>query len=484
VLLIESRLDALPPDLFKKLSDLTDRLAVAVTHFDRAETLYRQAHFDPLTGLINRYAFEDRLKQAVRQSQREGTSGALLYIDLDRFKQVNDTEGHKAGDRLLLHVADRIKRCVRGNDTIARLGGDEFAIVVHKFDAQAELIRLCERVTAEIAKPLQVDRIEHSIDASIGVALFPMEGSSAEELLMRADAAMYRAKERSGGSFAFFDEQLNEVTRERVRMESRLRRALREEDLEVLFQPQLHLATHRVVAVEALLRWRDAELGEVSPVQFIPIAEETGLIRDIGPLVLKRAVAALERLRASGIQLERLSVNASAKEIASEGFAGRFVRLVRLLGASPQQFEVEVTESVFIKDASVVARELRALREEGVRVALDDFGTGYSSLNMLRTLPLDVIKIDRSFIVEVTQSQQARDLTRNIIQIARALDIGVVAEGTECDEEVSLLRGFGCDYVQGYGISRPLTLDELVLFVSNQPANDVPPPVRAVPGGR
>jgi EAL domain-containing protein (putative c-di-GMP-specific phosphodiesterase class I) len=301
---------------------------------------------------------------------------------------------------------------------------------------------------------------------------------------MRADAAMYRAKERSGGSFAFFDEQLNEVTRERVHIESRLRRALREEDLEVLFQPQLHLASHRVVAVEALLRWRDAELGDVSPTRFIPIAEETGLIRDIGPLVLKRSVAALERLRASGIAMERLSVNASAKEIASEGFASRFVRLVRLLGASPRQFEVEVTESVFIKDASAVARELRTLREEGVRVALDDFGTGYSSLNMLRTLPLDLIKIDRSFIVEVTQSQQARDLTRNIIQIARALDIGVVAEGTESEEEVALLRGFGCDYVQGYGISRPLTLDELVAFVSDRSANDEPPSLRVVPGQR
>jgi len=475
VLLIESTLGALPPDLFKKLSDLTDRLAVAVTHFDRAETLYRQAHFDPLTGLINRYAFEDRLKQAVQQARRDNAPGALLFIDLDRFKQVNDTEGHKAGDRLLLHVADRIKRSVRANDTIARLGGDEFAIIVHRFESQAEIITLCERLTAEIAKPLLVDRIEHSIDASIGVSLFPSEGSSVDELLMRADAAMYRAKERSGGSFAFYDEQLNEVTRDRVKMESRLRRALRTEDLQVLFQPQLHLPTQRIVSVEALLRWHDDELGEVSPTSFIPIAEETGLIRDIGPLVLKQSVLAMEQLRAAGVTIDRVAVNTSTKELATEGFAARFVSFLRTLGARPEEFEVEVTESVFIQDAAAVAKELTALRDAGVRVALDDFGTGYSSLNMLRTLPLDLIKIDRSFVVELTQSEEARSLTRNIIQIARALEIGVVAEGTEHDAEIELLASFGCDYAQGYGIARPLTVDELVELMSREAEPAVTP---------
>lgn len=465
VFLIVAGTETLSPTLLKRLSDLGDRLSVAITNIDRADALYRQAHYDPLTGLINRYAFEDRLKHALLQAKRDGTRGALLFIDLDRFKQVNDTEGHKAGDRLLLRVAERLYDCLRASDTLARLGGDEFAVIVHRFREDSEVIALCKRLVSEIGKPVLVDRIEHSVNASIGVSVFPGEGTSVEELLMRADAAMYRAKESGGATFAFFDQQLNEATRERVELESALRKALREDQLEVYFQPKLHLHTGVIDSCEALLRWNHEEFGFVAPNRFIPIAEETGLIHEIGPLVARSAVLAIDRLRSKGIGIRRVAVNASAKEILVGEFARRFLETLAASGGDPSNFEVEVTESLFIHDTHVVVDELNLLRDAGVIIALDDFGTGFSSLNLLRNLPLDIIKIDRSFVVAIGDSETSRELTRNIIQIARALDKVVVAEGAETHQQIALLRDYGCDFIQGYGVSKALPLDDYIEFM-------------------
>jgi len=465
VFIIKTGTKTLAPDLLKRLSDLGDRLSVAITNIDRAVELYRQAHFDPLTSLINRYAFEDRLSHALLQAQRDDTRGALLFIDLDRFKQVNDTEGHKAGDKLLLKIAGRLYDCLRSSDTLARLGGDEFAIIVHRFQDESEIATLCKRLIAEIGKPVLVDRIEHSVNASIGVSVFPGEGTSVEKLLMRADAAMYRAKEMGGGTFAFYDQQLNEATRQRVKLESALRKALREDQLEVYYQPKMHLASGVIDSCEALLRWNHAELGFVGPNRFIPIAEETGLIHEIGPMVLRTAVLAIEHLKNKGIEVRRIAVNASTKEILAGDYARRFLDTLSTHGGNPARFEVEVTESLFIHDTPLVADELNALREAGVVIALDDFGTGFSSLNLLRHLPLDIIKIDRSFVVAIGDSKTSRELTKNIIQIARALDKVVVAEGAETRQQIELLREYGCDFIQGYGVSKALPLDAYVEFI-------------------
>lgn len=465
VFIIKTGTKTLAPDLLKRLSDLGDRLSVAITNIDRAVELYRQAHFDPLTSLINRYAFEDRLSHALLQAQRDDTRGALLFIDLDRFKQVNDTEGHKAGDKLLLKIAGRLYDCLRSSDTLARLGGDEFAIIVHRFEDESEIATLCKRLIAEIGKPVLVDRIEHSVNASIGVSVFPGEGTSVEKLLMRADAAMYRAKEMGGGTFAFYDQQLNEATRQRVKLESALRKALREDQLEVYYQPKMHLASGVIDSCEALLRWNHAELGFVGPNRFIPIAEETGLIHEIGPMVLRTAVLAIEHLKNKGIEVRRIAVNASTKEILAGDYARRFLDTLSTHGGNPARFEVEVTESLFIHDTPLVADELNALREAGVVIALDDFGTGFSSLNLLRHLPLDIIKIDRSFVVAIGDSKTSRELTKNIIQIARALDKVVVAEGAETRQQIELLREYGCDFIQGYGVSKALPLDAYVEFI-------------------
>jgi diguanylate cyclase (GGDEF)-like protein len=465
VFIIMAGTAALAPDLLKRLSDLGDRLSVAITNIDRADALYRQANYDSLTGLINRYAFEDRLNHALLQAQRDAVRGALLFIDLDRFKQVNDTEGHKAGDKLLLKVAERLRDCLRANDTLSRLGGDEFAIIVHRFNEDSEIAALCKRLVAEIGKPVMVDRIEHSVNASIGVSVFPGEGTSVEELLMRADVAMYRAKELGGSTFAFFDQQLNETTRQRVKLESALRKALREDELDVHFQPKMHLGSGVIDSCEALLRWDHAELGFVGPNQFIPIAEETGLIHEIGPLVIRIAVQAIDRLMEAKIDFRRIAVNASTKEILAGDYARRFLDTVITHGGSPEHFEVEVTESLFIHDTPLVVDELNALREAGVVIALDDFGTGFSSLNLLRNLPLDIIKIDRSFVVAIGDSEISRELTKNIIQIVRALDKVVVAEGAETHQQIALLREYGCDFIQGYGVSKALPLDAYIEFM-------------------
>jgi diguanylate cyclase (GGDEF)-like protein len=465
VFIIMAGTPTLAPSLLKRLSDLGDRLSVAITNIDRADALYRQANFDSLTGLINRYAFEDRLNHALLQATRDSVRGALLFIDLDRFKQVNDTEGHKAGDKLLLNVAERLLKCLRANDTLSRLGGDEFAIIVHRFEEDSEIAALCKRLVAEICKPVMVDRIEHSVNASIGVSVFPGEGTTVEELLMRADAAMYRAKELGGGTFAFFDQQMNETTRQRVKLESALRKALRENQLDVHYQPKMHLASGVIDSCEALLRWDHEELGFVGPNRFIPIAEETGLIHEIGPLVVRTAVQAIDRLKKSGIDLRRIAVNASTKEILAGDYARRFLDALSEHGGHPENFEVEVTESLFIHDTPLVVDELNALRDAGVVIALDDFGTGFSSLNLLRNLPLDIIKIDRSFVVAIGDSRISRELTKNIIQIARALEKDVVAEGAETHQQIALLRKYGCDFIQGYGVSKALPLDAYIEFM-------------------
>ncbi|MFP6814725.1 MAG: diguanylate cyclase, partial [Pseudomonadales bacterium] len=271
----------------KRLTDLADRLSVAITNIKRSDSLYQQAHFDALTGLINRHAFEGRLRDSISRSWR-GEQGAVLFVDLDGFKKVNDTEGHKAGDRLLVLISDRLRETLRKVDSIARLGGDEFGVIIPGCDDEKSVSALCERIIATVAKPIVVDRIEHAVGASIGVALFPHDGQSVEDVVMKADSAMYRAKELGGAKFAFFDDTLNEANRHRVFVESRLRSAIKRSELEVHFQPKLALQENTVTSGEALLRWTDDELGVASPSIFVPIAEETNLNHEFTWVLVER----------------------------------------------------------------------------------------------------------------------------------------------------------------------------------------------------
>jgi len=454
----------------KQLKDLADRLSVAFTNIRRSETLYQKAHFDDLTGLINRHAFEDRLREQISRSTR-GEQGALLFIDLDSFKKVNDTEGHKAGDRLLIEIAGRLQDSLREVDTIARLGGDEFAVIVPGCESEKSVSMLCERLISSMIRPVVVDRIEHTVGASIGVAVFPDDGRSVEELVMKADSAMYRAKEMGRARFAFFDDTLNEANRHRVLVESRLRNAIKNHDLHMHFQPKLKLADQSILSAEALLRWTDDKLGEVSPTSFVPIAEETNLVHEFTAIQIDHVAALLAEARKQEIRLNHIAINASTKQLMSDGFAISLLSLLDRCQLPHNSIEVEVTESIFAQDTALAVQELGILRTAGIRVALDDFGTGFSSLNMLRELPLDVVKIDRSFITELESSDQARVLVQHLISIATTLGKEVVAEGVETEVQLQRLSEASCHYVQGFLISKALPGTEFLTLARDWQSN-------------
>ncbi len=440
----------------KRLTDLVDRLSVAVTNITHAETLYQQAHFDPLTGLLNRRAFEDRLKESLARSRRDET-GVLLFIDLDGFKKVNDTEGHEAGDKVLVKVAERLRAAMRPEDIIARLGGDEFAIIAPGSADENSITAICERIVASVAGPVVVDRMEHTIGTSIGVARYPDDGYELDEVVMKADSAMYRAKENGGSRFDFFDDSLKEANDHRILVENRLRSAIKQHDLALYFQPKLNLEKWTLTSSEALLRWSDEQLGDVNPGEFIGVAEDTGLIHNIMPLIVDGTTNVLKQAEDKGINIESIAINASPKQIMTEGFALSILSMLDMRGVPHEKIEVEVTESVLAQDMAQVLSELHILRMAGIKVALDDFGTGYSSLNMLRELPLDTVKIDRAFITELETSDEARRMLKHLIDIAKVLGLQVVAEGVETDVQLQYLIEHRCDIAQGFLISQALT---------------------------
>jgi diguanylate cyclase (GGDEF)-like protein len=452
--------------VLNRISEMADRLSVASTNLRHARNLFQQAHFDGLTGLLNRSAFSDRLGQAVAHAIRTDTPGVLVYIDLDRFKQVNDTEGHKAGDRMLKVIGTRLSGVLREIDSLARLGGDEFGLILPAMSNEVEIIAVCDRVIREIERPVLVENIEHTVSLSIGLAMFPGDGKDAETLLMRADAAMYHSKEASGSRYTFFDQRINAINHRRVQVEARLRKAIMAKELVLVFQPKLELKTNQITGCEALMRWHDEELGHVAPDEFIAVAEATGLIHAIEPMLADQVMDFLGACDEMGCPMQHVAINASPRQIANEGYADRLISQINDRGYEPSRFQVEVTESLFINDSQKVSSELAQLREQGISVALDDFGTGFSSLNMLTQIPLDVIKIDRAFLLPMETSVQSRELLRHIISIAVTLDKKVVAEGVEDEKQLRFLHESGCHYLQGYLISRPLPPDEFIEFAT------------------
>ena len=463
----------------KQLTDLADRLSVAITNIQRSEILFQQAHFDELTGLINRHAFQEKLRDHISRSWR-GENGAVLFIDLDGFKKVNDTEGHKAGDRLLCIIAERLQECLRDVDTIARMGGDEFAIILPGCEDEKSVSHLCERIIGAAIRPVVVDRMEHTVGASIGVAVFPDDGQKVEDLIMKADSAMYRAKEAGRSRFAFFDDTLNEASRHRVLVESRLRGALSRGELKLHFQPKLNLADYSVTSAEALIRWTDDVLGDVRPDEFVPIAEETNLIHDFTAVQVDKVAELVAAADAVGVQLDSVAINASAKQLMTEGFAMSLLSMLDQRQLPHRSVEIEVTESVFAHDKELVVQELEILQAAGIKIALDDFGTGFSSLNMLRELPLDIVKIDRSFITEIETSDQARGLMQHLISIATTLGKKVIAEGVETEVQLKHLEDASCHYVQGYLVSQAKTLEDFLHLLADWQNEETRPQLQLV----
>lgn len=428
------------------------------------------AHHDALTGLPNRLLFRDRLEQALAMARRNGGGVALLFVDLDRFKVINDTLGHEAGDLLLQEVARRLLGCVREEDTVARMGGDEFVVIQKDVSQPESAALLSARMLAAIGTPFTLAGHEIVTSLSIGISLYPQDGRDASTLLKNADAAMYRAKEKGRNGYQYYSDEMASAGIERLELESDLRQALQRGELRVHYQPQVELASGRLVGAEALVRWQHGSRGMIPPAVFIPMAEDNGMIGAIGEWVLDTACADAAAWHAAGLPALRVAVNVSGRQIGGDHVADRVAAALRSSGLAPQLLEIEVTESVVMQDAARAISTLNALRDMGVTLAIDDFGTGYSSLSYLKRFPLDKLKIDKSFVDGMVDDPDDAAIVMAIIAMAQSLRHTVIAEGVETEAQVARLRAYGCDEMQGYFVSPPLPADAFAEFLRDASA--------------
>jgi diguanylate cyclase (GGDEF)-like protein len=416
---------------------------------------------DPLTGLPNRAALLDRLHHAVPAAARRGDRLAFMFLDLDRFKSINDSLGHAVGDELLQVVAERLQHGVREADTVARLGGDEFAVLLEQpHDADAA-VGVVDKLLSSIAEPIDFDGKALTVRASVGIAMYPEHGDTADQLMRHADLAMYQAKQEAGLGYCVYEPRFDQAVRSRLTLEQDLRVALARDELALYFQPQVNLARSTLTGVEALVRWNHPQQGLVSPARFIPLAEETGLILDIGRWVLTEATRQLAAWRAAGVDIPRMAVNVSALQLRAE-LLSDVEHALRDAGLVPADLELEITETAITADGPLVLELLSKLRALGVGVAVDDFGVGFSSLALLRRLPVSALKIDRCFVQEIARNHQDATITRAIIDLGHGLDLRLVAEGVESIDQRLILSGLGCVEAQGYLFSPPLPVDGVV----------------------
>jgi diguanylate cyclase (GGDEF)-like protein len=447
-----------------------ERLRAALSNSARDERLYRQAHFDPLTQLPNRALFRDRLAQELAAAATGLTRGALMYVDLDHFKRVNDSLGHSAGDQLLSIVAHRLKACTKEGDTVARLGGDEFTVLLRNVGDAETARTIAERVIRSLALPANLGGRDYQMRASVGVTLFPDDGVDLEDIIRQADLAMYRAKAQGRGRAIFFEREM--VQKRASFTDSGLHRALRRRELSLFYQPQFSLADNRLCGAEALLRWQTRYDGIKLPGEFIPAAEHSGLITDIGGFVLDSACAQYAEWAHAGIAPRMFSVNVSVLQVKDSNFVRMVQGALQEHGISPASLELEFKESV-LADAEV-EEPLRAIAALGVKLALDDFGTGYSSLNYLRRYPVHTVKLDRSFLDEIPQNDSAGALVESVITMAHTLGKRVTAEGVESSGQLEFLRSRGCEAAQGYYLARPMSAAALTeILESRRPGSEI-----------
>jgi diguanylate cyclase (GGDEF)-like protein/PAS domain S-box-containing protein len=425
------------------------------------ETIRHLAYHDGLTGLPNRTLFEDRLTVTLAQARRKKGIAAVMFLDLDRFKVVNDTVGHAMGDQLLQSVAERLRALVRDGDTVARVGGDEFTVLLPEVARVEDAVEVAERILETLRQPWQVNGHEFRITTSIGIAMCPGDGDDAESLIRNADTAMYRAKDGGRDNYKLYTRAMNSRIAERLALESSLRRAVEREEFAVHYQPQVNIETGRIVGVEALVRWRHPQQGLVSPLEFIPVAEETGLIVPLGAWVLRTACTQNRAWQDAGLPPMRMAVNLSARQFQRHDLLDTVAAALAESGLPPQYLQLEITEGAAMQDVDLTLAILRELKDTGVQVSIDDFGTGHSSLSYLKRFPIDVVKIDQSFVQDLTVDPNDAAIASTIIVMAHALNLKVIAEGVETAEQLAFLRERACDEMQGFLFSRPKPAPEL-----------------------
>ncbi|HEY1721674.1 MAG TPA: EAL domain-containing protein [Magnetospirillaceae bacterium] len=428
--------------------------------------IYLQANFDNLTGLPNRRLVMDRLSQALLQSSRDKTRGCLLFLDLDRFKSINDTYGHGAGDEVLRTVARRLRHCVRLSDTVGRLGGDEFVAILRNVGPGNGGTYVAEKILYSLSEPFTLMGTEQFCVPSIGIVYFPDHGTDCDQLLKYADVAMYQAKIGDGRRYAAFDQSMAAQSDERVSLENDLHQAIGKNQLELYYQPKIGGKTQRLLGAEALLRWNHPAQGLVNPAQFIPLAEETGLIVPIGRWVLREACRQLVAWRGEGHEVPSISVNVSMRQFADRSFVAMVRTIIEETGIEAARLDLELTESVMTGDVETALATLQGLKAIGVTLSIDDFGTGYSSLAYLRNFPIDTLKIDQTFVRQMHTSAKDAAIVSTIIALADNLGFDTVAEGVESEAHAQLLGGFGCKQLQGFWIAKPLPGVDFIGFLA------------------
>lgn len=458
------------------ISPVRDEGGSMTTHFvsiinDVSERIsYEQqlefhANHDALTGLANRNLLNDRIAQALAQARADGLLVGVLLLDLDRFKLINDGFGHSPGNELLKSVAHRLNQSVRDTDTVARLGGDEFVVVIGRLQSADDLAIVASKILRSLNQPFIMEGKEIFVTASVGAAVYPRDGEHGETLLRNADVAMYRVKEHGRNNYRFYAPEMTHMAIDRLDMEGNLRRALERDELEVFYQPLVDLEGGRIVGAEALIRWRHPRIGMIQPAEFIPLAEDTGLIIPLGQFVLRRVCADLNEWQQAGLPPVKLSINLSARQFRQDDLAASIRSALDSAGIEGSRLAFELTESMVMHDVENTLLTLRELKNLGATISLDDFGTGYSSLSYLKRFPIDTLKIDRSFVRDIHQDKDDAAIAHAVIAMAHKLGIRVIAEGVETQAQLDLLRNFGCDELQGYLFSRPVPAGEFALML-------------------
>ncbi len=435
------------------------RYAIEIKNME--ERLRHMSRYDSMTNVVNRPFLYDRLQLALARARRYDRILAVLILDLDHFKTINDTLGHTIGDRLLKRVAERLTGCLRANDTVARLGGDEFSVLLSELTEPDDVAKVVDKFMSEFRKPSLIDDHELFVSVSIGSSVYPSDGDDAETLLKNADSALQRAKQLGRNNHQFYSPVMNAKASRNLQMGNALRRAVEREEFFLVYQPQVDMESERLVGVEALIRWKHPGWGIVQPIEFIQLAEETGLIFPIGDWVLKSACAQARAWQDAGLPRLRVGVNLSNRQFNQKNLVKTVTRVLEEERLDPGFLELELTESTFMHNEEDALATLGALKEMGVHIAIDDFGTGYSSLRYLKRFPIDILKIDRSFVQDIPGDAEDAAIVEAIIAMAKSLDVCVIAEGVETLEQLTFLRAHGCNLMQGYYFSRPINVKEM-----------------------